>query len=112
MGITTHVLDIAKGAPARGVPVKLERVGAEGWEIVGDGETDLDGRIRALIAPDVALIPSTYRLTFDTRAYARKNLFECFFPEVQIVFDVKDSSQNYHVPLLFSPYGYSTYRGS
>ncbi len=112
MGITTHVLDIAKGAPARGVRVKLERVAADGWELVGEGETDMDGRVASLVAPDVALIPSTYRLTFDTHSYARKNLFECFFPEVQLVFDVKDSSQNYHVPLLFSPYGYSTYRGS
>jgi 5-hydroxyisourate hydrolase len=116
MGITTHVLDIAKGAPARGLHVKLERIaatdGGSAWELVGDGETDIDGRIKTLVPPDIALIPSTYRLTFDTHAYARKNLFECFFPEVQITFDVKDSSQNYHVPLLFSPYGYSTYRGT
>ncbi len=112
MPITTHVLDIARGAPARGLRVKLERIFGDGWEVVGDGETDVDGRVRELLSPDVALLPSTYRLTFDTRAYARKNLFECFFPEVQIVFDVKDSSQHYHVPLLFSPYGYSTYRGT
>jgi 5-hydroxyisourate hydrolase len=112
MGITTHVLDIARGSPARGVRVKLERIAGDGWETVGEGETDLNGRIQALMSPDIALTPSTYRLTFDTHAYARKNLFECFFPEVQIVFDVKDSSQHYHVPLLFSPYGYSTYRGS
>jgi len=112
MGITTHVLDVARGSPARGVRVKLERIVGDAWELIGDGETDLDGRVQTLVAPDVALIPSTYRLTFDTHGYARKNLFDCFFPEVQIVFDVKDSSQHYHVPLLFSPYGYSTYRGS
>ena len=112
MGITTHVLDTARGAPARGVRVKLERILGDGWELLGDGETDIDGRVKTLVPPDVALTPSTYRLTFDTHAYARKNLFECFFPEVQIVFDVKDSSQHYHVPLLFSPYGYATYRGS
>lgn len=122
MGITTHVLDIAKGCPARGVRVKLERIVAiaaqaadqatTAWELIGDGETDIDGRLKTLVPPDVALTPSTYRLTFDTHGYARKNLFECFFPEVQIVFDSKDSSQHYHVPLLFSPYGYSTYRGT
>lgn len=112
MGITTHVLDIAKGAPAKGVRIKLERIEAGAWVHVGDGETDNDGRLRTLVPADVALIPSTYRLTFDTHTYARRNLFECFFPEVQIVFDVKDSSQHYHVPLLLSPYGYSTYRGS
>jgi 5-hydroxyisourate hydrolase len=112
MPITTHVLDIARGAPARGVRVKLERVLGDAWELIGDGETDVDGRVTTLMAQGVALTPSTYRLTFDTHGYARKNLFECFFPEVQIVFDVKDSSQHYHVPLLFSPFGYSTYRGS
>ncbi len=116
MGITTHVLDISKGAPARGVHIKLERIvpGDTGqtWELVGDGETDIDGRLKTLVPDDVALTPNTYRLTFDTHAYARKNLFECFFPEVVIVFDVRDSSQHYHVPLLLSPFGYSTYRGS
>ncbi len=112
MGISTHVLDTARGAPARGVHIKLERIAGDGWELVGDGETDLEGRLRTLVPQDVALTPNTYRLTFDTHAYARKNLVECFFPEVQITFDVKDSSQHYHVPLLLSPYGYSTYRGT
>lgn len=112
MGITTHVLDTARGAPARGVHVKLERVAGDGWELVGDGETDIDGRLQTLIARDVAVTPNTYRLTFDTHAWSRRNHVDCFFPEVQIVFDVKDSSQHYHVPLLISPYGYSTYRGS
>ncbi len=112
MGITTHVLDTARGAPARGVPVKLERAVADAWEIVGEGETDMDGRCKTLLPADVALTPNAYRLTFDTHAYARKNRLECFFPSVQIVFDVRDSSQHYHVPLLLSPYGYSTYRGS
>jgi 5-hydroxyisourate hydrolase len=112
MGITTHVLDTARGAPARGVHVKLERIAGDAWELVGDGETDIDGRARSLVPADVALTPSTYRLTFDTHAYARKNVTECFFPEVVIVFDVRDSSQHYHVPLLLSPFGYSTYRGS
>lgn len=112
MGITTHVLDTARGAPARGVPVKLERAIGDGWELVGEGETDMDGRLKTLLSPDVALTPNAYRLTFDTHAYARKNMLESFFPSVQIVFDVRDSSQHYHVPLLLSPYGYSTYRGS
>jgi 5-hydroxyisourate hydrolase len=112
MGITTHVLDTARGAPARGVHVKLERTFGDGWEFVGDGETDIDGRVKTLVSEDVALTPNKYRLTFDTHAYARKNLTESFFPEVVIVFDVRDSSQHYHVPLLLSPFGYSTYRGT
>ena len=118
MGITTHVLDIAeRRAPRLGVHIKLERIApSDGnghtWELVGDGETDMDGRLKTLVPDNIALTPNTYRLTFDTHAYARKNLFECFFPEVVIVFDVRDSSQHYHVPLLLSPFGYSTYRGS
>jgi len=112
MGISTHVLDTAKGQPARGVRVKLERIVGTDWELVGEGETDLDGRLKTLVPEDFALTPNTYRLTFDTHAYARKNMFECFFPEVAIAFDVRDSSQHYHVPLLLSPFGYATYRGS
>ena len=72
----------------------------------------ISDRLQTLIARDVAVTPNTYRLTFDTHAWSRRNHVDCFFPEVQIVFDVKDSSQHYHVPLLISPYGYSTYRGS
>ena len=116
MGITTHVLDVARGAPARGVPVKLERATGgdltKDWELIGEGETDLDGRCKTLIPDGVAFTPNAYRITFDTHAYARKNRLETFFPFVQIVFDVRDSSQHYHVPILLSPYGYSTYRGS
>ena len=116
MGITTHVLDVARGSPARGVPVKLERATgsdlSKDWELVGEGETDMDGRLKTLVPDGVALTPNAYRITFDTHAYARKNRVECFFPFVTIVFDVRDSSQHYHVPLLLSPYGYSTYRGS
>jgi 5-hydroxyisourate hydrolase len=112
MGISTHILDTARGMPARGVPVKLERAAGDAWELVGDGETDVDGRVKALIPDGVALTPNAYRITFDTHAYARKNMLECFFPLVMIVFDVRDSSQHYHVPLLLSPYGYATYRGS
>ena len=112
MGISTHVLDTARGAPARGVRITLERQVGNEWELVSDVETDIDGRVKALVPQDVALTPNSYRIRFDTHAYARKNQFECFFPEVTIVFDVKDSSQHYHVPLLLSPFGYSTYRGS
>jgi len=112
MGISTHVLDTAKGMPARGVRVTLERAVGDGWEAIGDGETDIDGRVRTLVPADVALTPNSYRLRFDTHGYARKNHEGCFFPEVTIVFDVRDSSQHYHVPLLYSPYGYSTYRGT
>ena len=104
-GITTHVLDTAKGKPAPGVGVTLE-VFRDRWQAVGGGETDADGRLRTLI--DAASVEAaTYRLTFATGAYNSG-----FFPEVVIVFKVTDPAQHYHVPLLLSPYGYSTYRGS
>lgn len=112
MGITTHVLDTAKGKPAARVGITLDRQAGDAWTRVGSGATDDDGRLRALIPEGVAFVEGTYKLTFDTRGYARDNESECFFPEVSIVFDVRDATQHYHVPLLLSPFGYSTYRGS
>ena len=103
-GITTHVLDTARGRPAAGVPVVLERRDGEQWREIGRGTTDDDGRLRTLTGPSIDT--GTYRITFDTAARSD------FFPEVAIVFEVKDAAQHYHVPLLLSPFGYSTYRGS
>jgi 5-hydroxyisourate hydrolase len=101
-GITTHVLDTAKGRPAAGVRLVLLRDD----ELLFDGVTDNDGRAR-LLEPD-RVTPATYRLTFDTAAYNPTG----FFPEATIVFRIEDVAQHYHVPLLLSPFGYSTYRGS
>ena len=101
-GITTHVLDTSKGKPAAGIAVTLE-VQRGGWKPVGRGLTDADGRLRTL-TEGVTLEAALYRLTFTTGSP--------FFPEVAIVFQVSDPAQHYHVPLLLSPYGYSTYRGS
>lgn len=101
-GITTHVLDTAKGRPASGIPVTLEILRNE-WQTIGRGSTDADGRLRTL-TEGAGLEKATYRLTFVTGSP--------FFPEVTIVFRVEDPSQHYHVPVLLSPFGYSTYRGS
>jgi 5-hydroxyisourate hydrolase len=101
--ITTHVLDTAQGRPASGIPVRLEMREAKKWTLVVEGATDADGRLKALGAKPRA---GTYRLTFDTRARS------VFFPEVTILFEITDPSAHYHVPLLLSPFGYSTYRGS
>ena len=105
-GITTHVLDTAKGRPAQGVAITLEIL-RSGWELVGGGVTDADGRLRTLME-NVSLERAVYRLTFTTGAYDEGG----FFPEVTIVFRVDNPEQHYHVPLLLSPFGYSTYRGS
>jgi 5-hydroxyisourate hydrolase len=105
-GITTHVLDTSRGCPASGVPVVLERAVGSGWELVGRGTTDADGRARDLLtsAPE----NGRYRLTFDTGSY----LDGGFYPEVSVTFVVEAGEDHYHVPLLLSPFGYSTYRGS
>ncbi|NUP06609.1 MAG: hydroxyisourate hydrolase [Polyangiaceae bacterium] len=109
--ITTHVLDIARGRPAAGVPIELELKKDGAWAHVARGETDADGRLRTLLA-DKALVRGTYRITFDTGAYFRALDVEGFYPEASIVFEVRAENEHYHVPLLLSAYGYSTYRGS
>jgi 5-hydroxyisourate hydrolase len=110
--ITTHILDVSKGCPARGVPVTLERQTTTDWEIVGKGETDEDGRLRDLLGSEVILQAGNYRLVFDTETYFAKQQIEGFYPQVTVAFAVRNAAQHYHVPLLLSPFGYSTYRGS
>lgn len=112
-GITTHILDISAGRPASGVPVKLEfRSKSAGWEEVGRGETDADGRTADLISSKVSFVPGHYRLTFETAVYFLSQEIQAFYPQVEVIFTVRDVNQKYHVPLLLSPFGYSTYRGS
>jgi 5-hydroxyisourate hydrolase len=106
--ITTHVLDTARGCPAAGVAIRLER----GSEVLGSGRTDVDGRLRDLLPAGAALQPGAYRLVFGTGAYFAAQGADAFYPEVSVDFQVRDGTQHYHVPLLLSPFGYSTYRGS
>ncbi len=111
--ITTHILDVSSGCPARGVSVTLERQTEDRiWEVIGSSVTDEDGRLRDLLAPDAKLLPGDYRLTFDTETYFANQSVEGFYPQVTVAFTVRDAIQHYHVPLLLSPFGYSTYRGS
>lgn len=114
--ITTHVLDTARGRPAGGVPITLARreTGAAGptYRTLGQGQTDGDGRLRTLLPAGVALEPGVYRLTFDTAAYFQAHGITGFYPEVAVVFTITAANEHYHVPLLLSPYGFSTYRGS
>lgn len=104
-GITTHVLDTATGRPAAGVSVALAVLRGE-WKTIARGVTDAEGRLRSLTT-GLELQQATYRLTFNTAEYGN-----AFFPEVAIVFRVADAAGHYHIPLLLSPFGYSTYRGS
>jgi 5-hydroxyisourate hydrolase len=110
--ITTHVLDTSLGKPAAGVAVTLEAHSGEGWKTLASGTTNADGRLRDLLPAENKLAPGTYRLRFETAAYFRARGVESFYPHVEIVFRVQDAAQHYHVPLLLSPFGYSTYRGS
>ena len=109
-GITTHILDLTNGTPAAGVPVTLERLEAAGWAMLGRVTTDQDGRVRdGFPAPPAA---GRYRLTFSTGDWFAGRGIASFHPEVIVVFEVRDPRQHHHVPLLLSPFGYSTYRGS
>jgi 5-hydroxyisourate hydrolase len=110
--ITTHVLDTSIGRPAAGVGVTLERRGErDDWLPAGRGETDGDGRVRAW-RPDPNVTAGTYRLVFASGTYFAARGVDSFFPSVTIAFTIADAAANYHVPLLLSPFGYSTYRGS
>ena len=106
--VSTHVLDTALGKPAAGIPAVLEVLTQPGeWTSLGHTATDADGRIRSFVAREVSLLPGVYRLRFDTGADQA-----AFYPEVIITFRIDSPAQHYHVPLLLSPFGYSTYRGS
>src|SRR4029077_14904378 len=109
--ITTHVLDVSIGKPAAGVPVTLEIEKAGTWKELSRGATDSDGRLRHLLAPG-SLVNGTYRLSFETKAYFNSRKVEGLYPEISIVFQVRNAKEHYHIPLLLSPFGYSTYRGS
>lgn len=106
--VTTHVLDTGRGRPAAGVPVRLER--CYGATVLVRARTDGDGRVQDL-GPD-RLDAGDYRIVFDTGAYFARLGQAAFYPEVTVTFTLADPEQHYHVPLLLSPYGYSTYRGS
>jgi 5-hydroxyisourate hydrolase len=109
-GITTHILDTARGRPAATVGIWLEHLGPGGWSKVGEGATDADGRLRTLTSPTISA--GEYRLHFDTRGYFQAQGVKAFYPEAVVHFEVTDPSEHFHVPLLLSPWSFSTYRGS
>jgi 5-hydroxyisourate hydrolase len=109
--ITTHILDTSTGRPAAYVSVTLEReLYQSQWKMMGQGHTNEDGRINNILPPGSKAEAGTYRMTFDTKPYYKDS--STFYPYIIIVFEIKNPGEHYHVPLLLSPYGYSTYRGS
>ncbi|MDQ3035392.1 MAG: hydroxyisourate hydrolase [Myxococcota bacterium] len=110
--ITTHVLDVSIGRPAPGIAVTLARADGSGaFRELARGETDADGRATQLLAPG-SLEAGTHRITFEVAPYFASSGRASFYPHVEIVFVVGATDEHYHVPLLLSPFGYSTYRGS
>jgi len=107
MTLSTHVLDTTRGEPAAGLRVRLERAGAT----VARGTTDADGRLRDWVA-ESDWAAGGYRLVFDTAAYCAARGVPAFFPEVAVCFEVTEPGRHLHVPLLLSPFSYTTYRGS
>jgi 5-hydroxyisourate hydrolase len=111
--ITTHILDTAVGKPGEGIIVRLEHKSHNhGWQVIGEGVTNTDGRVNDLLSLQHVFETGHYRLIFETGPYFLQNGTEGFFPQIIISFVVKDASQHYHVPLLMSRFGYTTYRGS
>ena len=111
-GISTHVLDTRLGRPAAGIRVQLEQRDRDAWRVVGSGETNGDGRVPNLLPDGVVVAPGEYRLTFETRQYFALSSSPTLYPSISIVFEATAGQPHYHVPLLLSPFGYTTYRGS
>jgi len=117
--ITTHVLDISNGAPARGVRIDLEQHSPGGWTPFAAAQTDADGRVLwpawqgiALLEAGTRVPDGVYRLRFETGAYFEDSKIETLYPFIEVVFTVAPAASHYHIPLLLSPFGYSTYRGT
>lgn len=111
MTVSTHILDTAKGRPAAGVKILIERRELAGFTPIASAVTDDDGRVKQLLTATQSTA-GEYRATFEVGAYFARNGEKSFYPEVYVVFTIDAPSEHYHVPLLLSPFGYSTYRGS
>ena len=110
--ITTHILDLARGKPAAGVRVVLASIEDGQRTTVASGVTDADGRLKDLLAKGKKLDAAIYELTFETGPYFMSHGVQPFHPRVSVMFEIADPDEHYHVPLLISPFGYTTYRGS
>ena len=112
--VSSHVLDTSLGRPAQGVRARLQMLelvdGAQHWKTLAEETTDADGRVRRFV--EAQLQSGNYRVCFDTKSYFEASGQPVFYPQVGVVFAVGTGDEHYHVPLLLSPFGYSTYRGS
>jgi 5-hydroxyisourate hydrolase len=110
--ISTHILDLMRGRPANDVPIRLERQDASGnWQILNSARTDQDGRCSQFLRDD-QMSPGLYRLSFDTASYFAAQKVSALYPVVEVTFQVRDGESQFHIPLLLSANGYTTYRGS
>ena len=110
--LSVHVLNLNDGLPSPDVKVTLEKQNGKQWTALNDGATNQQGRITALYPRDKALEKGTYRVTFKTGDWFEAHDTASFFPEVPVIFEVHGTVPHYHIPLLLSPYGFSTYRGN
>jgi len=112
MGISTHILDTAAGAPAVGVPIALAAWKADAWTAIHSAATDVDGRVKHLLPESMTLEPGLYRVRFDTAHYYEAKRLTGLYPYVDVVFEVRPGQAHFHIPLLLTANGYTTYRGS
>ena len=110
--ITTHVLDTAIGKPATGIDLTLSQFVNNEWKLLNGGTTNIDGRVSDLLPDDKILEAGRYKVLFVTESYFQKQGVKSFYPYADIVFEIEGDGQHYHIPLLLSPFAYSTYRGS
>ena len=111
--VSTHILDLVHGKPAAGVPVRLERQNDSGsWQPVASSHTDQDGRCPQLLPKDEAFSAGVYRLIFETGGYFAQQNIATLYPVVEVMFRAQQGESHFHIPLLLSPNGYTTYRGS
>ena len=110
--LSVHVLNLQTGLPSSNVEVVLEEKNGDSWKLLNKQTTDENGRITALFPNKETMKNSVYRVTFKTEKWFEENNIETFFPEVPVIFKADSNTKHYHIPLLISPYGYSTYRGN